>query len=104
MENKTIQSMKTIQGSSLLLFLPFPSLHVLHTVNTAATQTFSWGLFKRTGASLTVMYSSYRLNPLHPAAGDLLEGALRGKVKVLIELPSTRNAGTNASLLLPFSF
>lgn len=50
----------------------------LHDENTAATQILTrrgvWGLFKRTGASLTVMYSPYRLHPLRPAAGDLSEG------------------------------
>ncbi len=29
---------------------------------------------KELGLLLTVMYSSYRLHPRHPAAGDLLEG------------------------------
>lgn len=80
MEHKPIQdrSMKTIEGKFFPLILSsfFPS--AIHDGNTAATQTLSWrgvwGLFKRTGASLTDMHSSYRLHPLRPAAGDLLEG------------------------------
>lgn len=70
--------MKTIKYKHISSVHPLPSLHVIHVWDTAATQTHQlkglWGFFKRTGASLTVMYSSHRLLPFCPAAGDLLVG------------------------------
>lgn len=85
------RSTKTIKGTFFLdSFLPLPPL-ALHLCCHAPCwehcchQTFNWrgvrlwGLFKRTGASLTDMYSSYRLRPRHPAAGDLLEGPWGGR-------------------------